>query len=226
MCLSVITENQTRSDTEQKFEDSDRDPDSEETTSAQNLGPRGKGELLVVSSSRGGYRCPSVFSNLQCPGVFCWFPVSKWAEQPLRCRRGNVSESWSQPLQIFEPRPRWASPSLILSLLLVPAAGYSRVVLALLSFYLMPCCPWPAVFCYVLSALLDAFDGHAARALNQCTNSWGPGPGSFLSLLGFSIFVSFSYSLRIVFRCSRLTVRFVETTSQPTFKKKVSNHSH
>lgn len=60
MCLSlsVITENQTRSDTEQKFEDSDRDPDSEETTSAQNLGPRGKGELLVVSSSGGGYRCP------------------------------------------------------------------------------------------------------------------------------------------------------------------------
>lgn len=46
------------------------------------------------------------------------------------------------------------------------------------------------------------------------------------SLLGFSNFVSFSYSLRIVFRRSRLTVRFVETTSQPTFKKKVSNHSH
>uniref|UniRef100_A0A3Q0SQU8 CDP-diacylglycerol--inositol 3-phosphatidyltransferase n=1 Tax=Amphilophus citrinellus TaxID=61819 RepID=A0A3Q0SQU8_AMPCI len=47
--------------------------------------------------------------------------------------------------------------------------GYARVVLALISFYLMPCCPWPAVFCYLLSALLDAFDGHAARALNQST---------------------------------------------------------
>ncbi|XP_029944745.1 CDP-diacylglycerol--inositol 3-phosphatidyltransferase [Salarias fasciatus] len=47
--------------------------------------------------------------------------------------------------------------------------GYARVVLALLSFYLMPCCPWPAVFCYLLSALLDAFDGHAARAFNQST---------------------------------------------------------
>ncbi|MED6238124.1 hypothetical protein ATANTOWER_009603 [Ataeniobius toweri] len=47
--------------------------------------------------------------------------------------------------------------------------GYARVVLALLSFFLMPCCPWPAVFCYLLSALLDAFDGHAARALNQST---------------------------------------------------------
>ncbi|XP_033501749.2 CDP-diacylglycerol--inositol 3-phosphatidyltransferase [Epinephelus lanceolatus] len=47
--------------------------------------------------------------------------------------------------------------------------GYGRIVLALVSFYLMPCCPWPAVFCYLLSALLDAFDGHAARALNQST---------------------------------------------------------
>ncbi|KAL2078804.1 hypothetical protein ACEWY4_026489 [Coilia grayii] len=47
--------------------------------------------------------------------------------------------------------------------------GYARIVLALLSFYLMPCCPAPAVFCYLLSALLDAFDGHAARALNQGT---------------------------------------------------------
>ncbi|XP_072298924.1 CDP-diacylglycerol--inositol 3-phosphatidyltransferase [Eucyclogobius newberryi] len=47
--------------------------------------------------------------------------------------------------------------------------GYARVALALLSFLLMPCCPWPAVSCYLLSALLDAFDGHAARALNQST---------------------------------------------------------
>ncbi|XP_035510174.1 CDP-diacylglycerol--inositol 3-phosphatidyltransferase [Morone saxatilis] len=51
--------------------------------------------------------------------------------------------------------------------------GYARVVLALISFYLMPCCPWPAVFCYLLSALLDAFDGHAARALNQCLSFCG-----------------------------------------------------
>ncbi|KTG34482.1 hypothetical protein cypCar_00036090, partial [Cyprinus carpio] len=47
--------------------------------------------------------------------------------------------------------------------------GYARIVLALISFFLMPCCPGPAVFCYLLSALLDAFDGHAARALNQGT---------------------------------------------------------
>ncbi|XP_035259970.1 CDP-diacylglycerol--inositol 3-phosphatidyltransferase [Anguilla anguilla] len=47
--------------------------------------------------------------------------------------------------------------------------GYARIVLALLAFYFMPCCPVPAVFCYLLSALLDAFDGYAARALNQGT---------------------------------------------------------
>ncbi|XP_059927727.1 CDP-diacylglycerol--inositol 3-phosphatidyltransferase [Gadus macrocephalus] len=47
--------------------------------------------------------------------------------------------------------------------------GYARIVLAFLSFALMPCCPLPAAFCYLLSALLDAFDGHAARALNQST---------------------------------------------------------
>ncbi|XP_036402562.1 CDP-diacylglycerol--inositol 3-phosphatidyltransferase [Megalops cyprinoides] len=47
--------------------------------------------------------------------------------------------------------------------------GYARIILALLAFYLMPCCPIPAVVCYLLSALLDAFDGHAARALNQGT---------------------------------------------------------
>ncbi|XP_034045950.1 CDP-diacylglycerol--inositol 3-phosphatidyltransferase [Thalassophryne amazonica] len=47
--------------------------------------------------------------------------------------------------------------------------GYARVVLALVAFYLLPCCPWPAVFCYLLSGLMDSFDGHAARALNQST---------------------------------------------------------
>jgi len=52
---------------------------------------------------------------------------------------------------------------------LVPG-GYGRIALALLAFALMPCCPWTGVFCYLLSALLDAFDGHAARALNQCTS--------------------------------------------------------
>ena len=49
--------------------------------------------------------------------------------------------------------------------------GYARVVLALASFYYMPTSYGLAVFCYLTSGLLDAFDGHAARMLNQCKYS-------------------------------------------------------
>lgn len=47
--------------------------------------------------------------------------------------------------------------------------GYARIVLALISFYFMPTRWVIASVCYVTSALLDAFDGHAARAFNQST---------------------------------------------------------
>lgn len=47
--------------------------------------------------------------------------------------------------------------------------GYARIVLAIVSFYYMPTEPNVAVSCYLLSGLLDAFDGHAARYLNQGT---------------------------------------------------------
>jgi len=47
--------------------------------------------------------------------------------------------------------------------------GYARIALAIVSFYFMPTCPKTSVFCYLLSGLLDAFDGHAARYLNQGT---------------------------------------------------------
>jgi len=47
--------------------------------------------------------------------------------------------------------------------------GYARVVLMLVGFYYMPTCYVTAGTCYLLSQLLDAFDGHAARAYNQCT---------------------------------------------------------
>lgn len=46
-------------------------------------------------------------------------------------------------------------------------AGYARVVLALISFYFMPTNYVLASWCYVTSALLDAFDGHAARIYDQ-----------------------------------------------------------
>lgn len=41
--------------------------------------------------------------------------------------------------------------------------GYARIVLAIISFYFMPTNYIIACVCYVVSALLDAFDGHAAR---------------------------------------------------------------
>lgn len=47
--------------------------------------------------------------------------------------------------------------------------GYARVILALVSFYFMPTSPGLAAFLYMLSGLLDAFDGYAARALNQAS---------------------------------------------------------
>nr|XP_041575514.1 CDP-diacylglycerol--inositol 3-phosphatidyltransferase [Taeniopygia guttata] len=45
--------------------------------------------------------------------------------------------------------------------------GYARILLAAVSFGLMPTRPWPAAVCYGTAALLDAVDGHAARALGQ-----------------------------------------------------------
>lgn len=47
--------------------------------------------------------------------------------------------------------------------------GYVRIVLMFVAFYFMPTDPWIAASSYLLSEFLDAFDGHAARALNQCT---------------------------------------------------------
>ncbi len=47
--------------------------------------------------------------------------------------------------------------------------GFARIILSLISFYLMPFDYIKATVCYVMSALLDAIDGYAARALNQST---------------------------------------------------------
>ncbi|KAL7977517.1 hypothetical protein Chor_009466 [Crotalus horridus] len=47
--------------------------------------------------------------------------------------------------------------------------GYARIIFAFIAFYYMPTSPLLASFFYLLSGFLDAFDGHAARALNQGT---------------------------------------------------------
>lgn len=46
-------------------------------------------------------------------------------------------------------------------------SGFGRVILAIISFYFMPTHCVLACTCYITSALLDAFDGHAARYFNQ-----------------------------------------------------------
>lgn len=56
--------------------------------------------------------------------------------------------------------------------------GYVRIILALLSFYFMPSNYVLASWAYIISGLLDAVDGHAARMLNQ-----GSRFGAFLDML-------------------------------------------
>ncbi|CAD6239018.1 GSCOCG00008605001-RA-CDS [Cotesia congregata] len=51
--------------------------------------------------------------------------------------------------------------------------GFARVILAVISFYFMPTNYVIAIWCYVISALLDAVDGHAARYFNQSTKFGG-----------------------------------------------------
>lgn len=47
--------------------------------------------------------------------------------------------------------------------------GYARIVLAVISFYFMPTNYVISSWCYIISVLLDALDGHAARTFNQST---------------------------------------------------------
>ena len=57
--------------------------------------------------------------------------------------------------------------------------GYGRIIFGIISFILMPNHPLGASICYFLSAFLDAFDGHAARALNQSNSSDQYFPNNF-----------------------------------------------
>lgn len=47
-------------------------------------------------------------------------------------------------------------------------SGYARIILAIISFYFMPSNYVISSWCYIISVLLDALDGHAARKFNQC----------------------------------------------------------
>ena len=48
--------------------------------------------------------------------------------------------------------------------------GYARIVLAILSFYFVPTDYIVATIMYLLSLLLDEFDGNATRHFNQCAS--------------------------------------------------------
>ena len=62
-------------------------------------------------------------------------------------------------------------PSYITVLLYVPnLIGYARVILTIISMLTFLTLPTTTVMCYASSFILDFFDGHAARALNQCSN--------------------------------------------------------
>jgi len=83
--------------------------------------------------------------------------------------------------------------------------GYARIVLSIVSFYYMPFDHGKACFCYLLSGFLDAFDGHAARMLNQGTKF-----GAMLdqltdraSLMGLLVVLSCFYpSYMLIFQLS------------------------
>lgn len=65
----------------------------------------------------------------------------------------------------------------------VSVTGFARIILAIISFYYMPTHCVVAVTCYVTSALLDAFDGHAARYYNQSKpNCKGHNPNPITSI--------------------------------------------
>src|SRR5215470_17457588 len=52
-------------------------------------------------------------------------------------------------------------------LLIEQLIGYSRIILAISSLYYMPLHPRTCCLLYSISCILDAFDGYAARRLDQ-----------------------------------------------------------
>lgn len=85
--------------------------------------------------------------------------------------------------------------------------GYARIILSIISFYYMPSDYVLACSCYLLSGLLDAFDGHAARMLNQGTKF-----GAMLdqltdraSLMGLLVVLGYFYpSYMLLFQLSMI----------------------
>lgn len=86
---------------------------------------------------------------------------------------------------------------------LQPRTGYGRIILAVIAFYFMRTNYIIAGWCYIISALLDSVDGHAARAFNQSKISQYHHLFS-APLLGTSTTTQFPKSFNI---CMVLTMR-------------------
>ncbi|KAK3858362.1 hypothetical protein Pcinc_035445 [Petrolisthes cinctipes] len=114
--------------------------------------------------------------------------------------------------------------------------GYGRIILALLSFYYMPTNPNLAAFSYILSGFLDAFDGHAARLLNQGTKFGAMldmltdrcGTMCLLVTLGHfypSYMFLFQLSSTIDIACHWLHLHTTIMSGQDSHKGKEANHN-
>ena len=87
----------------------------------------------------------------------------------------TFNDSWPENGPIPKQRPAWYFTNsffyghYLRSLLkgAIYFIGYARIVLAILSFYFMPTDYIMAASMYLLSALLDELDGHAARYFGQ-----------------------------------------------------------
>lgn len=74
-------------------------------------------------------------------------------------------------------------------------AGYARIVLAIIAFWFMSTNYVIAGWCYIISALLDAVDGHAARAFNQSKFTIHPKSSSSFSTQSTSHYSQHFHSL-------------------------------
>lgn len=137
-----------------------------------------------MSSVISGYIC---WANMK-ENVFLFIPnlIGKYLKVftfSLRCFRElllssrTLNDSWPPNQNNFQRGillnsvlASMASARFYLRSLLKGASyftGYARIVLAILSFYFMPTDYIMAAIMYLLSGLLDAFDGHAARYFGQ-----------------------------------------------------------
>uniref|UniRef100_A0A8I3MGU5 CDP-diacylglycerol--inositol 3-phosphatidyltransferase n=2 Tax=Canis lupus familiaris TaxID=9615 RepID=A0A8I3MGU5_CANLF len=145
------------------------------------------------AAAGGGRACPGGGRGVRAPAPDAPLgrPVPRLAASPNTWGRAGTAGAcalWARRLRGGEVRPRGeagarlpppdrarggegaaAMPGENIFLFVPNLIGYARIVFAIVSFYFMPCCPLTASSFYLLSGLLDAFDGHAARALNQGT---------------------------------------------------------